>query len=92
MFSKITWLKFWRPRFCQVVTQQNMNYLSFKDFINNNKLKKEATTNIKIEQFLLEFHFRPKVYTRDGPFTSFAGIVNFHLEKHIGFYFLMSFF
>ena len=52
------------------------------DFIEKEKLKNKATSNIKIQQVLSSLGLNNvSIYLRDGYFASDIGIVNLHLSK-----------
>ena len=52
---------------------------SFNDFIHKSKLKKKATSIIKIYQILSSLSLNDVgTYLRDGPFSSDVGFVNLH--------------
>ena len=65
-----------------------MNCLTFKELVDKNGLKDEATINIKIQQIVntnrrfaparCELRLPTKVYMRYDNFTTTAGIVNLH--------------
>ena len=61
-----------------------MNYLSFKEFIENYRLKNEAYSNVKIKEILNrlrasgELNIPCGIYMRDDKFTTSSGIVNLH--------------
>ena len=53
--------------------------MSFKDFVLKYKLKKKATSNIKVQQVLPSLSLNDVgMYLRDRPFQSDIGIVNLH--------------
>ena len=59
-----------------------MNYLSFKEFVDTNGLKTEATSNIKIEEILHILNINSTgIYMRGDKFTTTAGLVNSHPTK-----------
>ena len=55
----------------------------FNDFVHEQDLKNETTSNIKIYKVLKKIGLDSKVeiYLRDGPFSSDIGIVNLHPSK-----------
>ena len=56
--------------------------MSFNDYIHIYSLKKEATSNIKIQQFLSFLYLNDVgIYLRDGAFTTDVGIVILHPTK-----------
>ena len=56
--------------------------ITFNDFIKKYKLKKKATSNIKIQQVLSSLSLNDVgIYLRDGPFKSDICIVNLHPSK-----------
>ena len=56
--------------------------MTFNDFIEKYKLKSKATSNIKIQQVLSFLSLNDVgIYLRDGPFSSYVGIVNLHPSK-----------
>ena len=58
-----------------------MNYLSFKEFVNKNGLKNEATSNVEIKEILKLMNTSCGIYMRDDKFTTTSGIVNLHPTK-----------
>ena len=53
--------------------------ITFNEFIKKHKLKKKATSNIKIQQVLNSIGLNnDNINLRDGPFSSDIGIVNLH--------------
>ena len=58
-----------------------MNCLSFKEIVDKNGLKDEATSNIKRKEFLDKLTIAVGIYMRDDKFTTTAGIVNLHPTK-----------
>ena len=51
--------------------------MSFNDFVLKNKLKKKATSNIKVQQVLSSLSLNDVgIYLREGPFQSDIGIIN----------------
>ena len=58
-----------------------MNYLSFKEFVNNYRLKKEATSNVEIKEILKLMNTSCGTYMRDDKFITTSGIVNLHPTK-----------
>ena len=56
--------------------------MSFKDFIHKYILKKEATSNIKIQQVLSSLSLNDVgICLRDEPFSNVIGIVKSHPSK-----------
>ena len=56
--------------------------ITFNDFVHKNKLKNEATSNIKIQKVLASIGLDyVGIYLRDGPFQTNIGIVNLHPSK-----------
>ena len=56
--------------------------MSFNDFVHEYKLKKEATSNIKIYQVLSSLYLIDvEIYSRDGPYKSDTAIGNLHKSK-----------
>ena len=56
--------------------------MSFDDFIHKNKLKNEATSNLKIQQVLSSLSLSDVgVFLRDGPFSYDIGIAKLHPSK-----------
>ena len=57
--------------------------MTFNDFVYKHKLKKKATSNIKICEVLKKIGLDKKVgiYLRDGPFSTDIGIVNLHPSR-----------
>ena len=62
-------------------------YLSFREFVAKYRLKKEATSNVKIKEILnmlrasSELDTACGIYMRDDKFTTTSGIVNLHPTK-----------
>ena len=62
-------------------------YLSFREFVAKYRLKKEATSNVKIKEILnmlrasSELDTACGIYMRDVKFTTTSGIVNLHPTK-----------
>ena len=57
-----------------------MNYLSFKEFVNEYGLK-EATSNVEIKEILKLMNTSCGIYMRDDKFITTSGIVNLHPTK-----------
>ena len=56
--------------------------MTFNDFVQKNKLRNKATSNIKIQQVLCSIRLNNVgIYLRVGPFESDIGIVNLHPTK-----------
>ena len=56
--------------------------MSFNDFIQKIKTKKEALSDINIYQVLLSIGLdNVGIYVQNGPFSSDVGIVNLHPTK-----------
>ena len=57
--------------------------MTFKDFVYKHKLKKKATSNVKINEVLKKIGLDSKVgfLLRDGPFSCDIRIVNLHPSK-----------
>ena len=58
-----------------------MNYLSFKEFVEKNRLKNKATSIVKIKEIHNEIKIPCGIYMRDDKFTTDSGIVNLHPAK-----------
>ena len=58
-----------------------MNNLSFKEFIDKDGLKNEATSIVKTKEIPNELNISAGVYMRDDKFTTTAGIVNLQPTK-----------
>ena len=58
-----------------------MNYLSFKEFVNKYGLKNEAPSNVEIKEILKLMNTSCGIYMRDDKFTTTSGIVNLHPTK-----------
>ena len=56
-------------------------YLSFKELVDKNGLKDEATSNVKIKEILQIINISCRIYMTDDEFTTTAGIVNLHPTK-----------
>ena len=56
--------------------------MTFNDFVVKNRLKNEATSNLKIYEVLCSIGLnKVGIYLRDGPFESDIGIENLHPLK-----------
>ena len=55
-----------------------MNYLSFKEFVNEYGLKNEATSNVEIKEILKLMNTSCGIFMRDDKFITTSGIVNSH--------------
>ena len=56
--------------------------MTFNDFIRKDKLKNEATSNVKFQQVLSSLSLNDVgIYLRDGLFESNIGIVNLHPSR-----------
>ena len=58
-----------------------MNYLSFKEFVDEYGLKDEASSSVKIKEILDENNFPAGIYMRNDAFTTNIGIVNLNSFK-----------
>ena len=57
--------------------------MSFIDFVHKHNLKNKATSNLNLNEVLEKMGLDPKMgsYLRDGPFSTYIGIVDLHPSK-----------
>ena len=57
---------------------KRLRFLSLKDFVEKYRLKKKATSNVKIKVILNDIKIPCGLYMRDDMFTTTSGIVTLH--------------